>query len=150
MMMILVQRLHSIRSFLLLLFMLTTQKTILSFSIRFISRSLYTSRFIIQTQQPTFVLSSLSLSVFSFNSHSTSTTSKATTTTMKVTTTTSDENTATDQEPPQKWMITNIEQAIYAKEILDIWPLDESNVALLNEVHPYGYKKSTNTIHVSL
>ena len=47
-------------------------------------------------------------------------------------------------------MINNVEQELYAKEKLDIWPLDESNVALLNEVHPYGYKKSTDTTHVSL
>ena len=45
------------------------------------------------------------------------------------------------------WIPGNIEQEREAKEKLEIWPLDEYNAALLNEVHPYNYIQSTETPH---
>ena len=40
------------------------------------------------------------------------------------------------------WTAGDPEQALEAKK-LDVWPLDEANAALLNEVHPRGYEKSS-------
>ena len=39
------------------------------------------------------------------------------------------------------WTAGDTEQAKEAKK-LDVWPLDEANAALLNQVHPRGYVKS--------
>ena len=36
---------------------------------------------------------------------------------------------------------------VEAAKSLDVWPLDKHNAALLNEVHPLGYKKSPNAPH---
>ena len=47
----------------------------------------------------------------------------------------------------QKWISGDAEQARFAKEHLDIWPLDEHNAALLNEVHPFKYTESTDEPH---
>jgi len=41
------------------------------------------------------------------------------------------------------WKPNDPEQALEAKTKLDVWPLDEHNAALLNEVHPRGYEKSS-------
>lgn len=48
--------------------------------------------------------------------------------------------TATDTEP---WTPGNPQHEAEAKK-LDVWPLDASNAALLNEVHPRGYVQSSN------
>ena len=40
------------------------------------------------------------------------------------------------------WTANDPEQTKEARN-LDVWPLDEHNAALLNEVHPRGYKSST-------
>jgi hypothetical protein len=48
------------------------------------------------------------------------------------------------------WMIDNAEQAQIAQQKLEIWPYDASNIALLNEVHPYGYTQSSPTLHVRI
>lgn len=45
------------------------------------------------------------------------------------------------------WVPGNRDQEREAKEKLEIWPLDEHNAALLNEVHPYNYVQSTETPH---
>lgn len=45
------------------------------------------------------------------------------------------------------WTAGDVEQAKQAAEELDVWPLDEANAALLNEVHPRGYVQSTDTPH---
>lgn len=37
------------------------------------------------------------------------------------------------------WTAANPEQAKEAKELYDIWPLDEANAILLNQVHPRSY-----------
>jgi len=42
---------------------------------------------------------------------------------------------------PTPWTANDQNQAIEAKE-LGVWPLDESNAVLLNEVHPRGYVQS--------
>lgn len=34
-----------------------------------------------------------------------------------------------------------------AREQLNVWPLDEHNAALLNEVHPRGFVQSDTTPH---
>lgn len=41
------------------------------------------------------------------------------------------------------WTPNDPEQVREAKEKLEVWPLDEYNAALLNEVHPRGYEKSS-------
>jgi hypothetical protein len=48
---------------------------------------------------------------------------------------------------PEPWTAGDSEQAQQAATQLDIWPLDEYNAALLNEVHPRGYVKSVETPH---
>ena len=45
------------------------------------------------------------------------------------------------------WTPNDAEQAEVARAKLDIWPLDESNAVLLNEVHPRDYLSSTETPH---
>lgn len=45
------------------------------------------------------------------------------------------------------WIPGNPEQEREAKEKLNIWPLDEYNANLLNQVHPYQYIQSTETPH---
>jgi hypothetical protein len=40
------------------------------------------------------------------------------------------------------WTENDPDQILEAKK-LDVWPLDEFNAALLNEVHPRGYEKSS-------
>lgn len=45
------------------------------------------------------------------------------------------------------WNPGNPEQEREARETLAIWPLDEYNAALLNQVHPYKYIRSTETPH---
>lgn len=43
---------------------------------------------------------------------------------------------------PSPWIALDREQAVQAKERLEVWPLDEYNAKLLNEVHPIGYVQS--------
>ena len=45
------------------------------------------------------------------------------------------------------WTAGDPAQAKQAAKELDIWPLDESNAALLNELHPRGYTQSCETPH---
>jgi hypothetical protein len=45
------------------------------------------------------------------------------------------------------WKAHDPAHAQQAKEELSVWPLDESNAALLNEVHPRGYTSSVETPH---
>jgi hypothetical protein len=40
------------------------------------------------------------------------------------------------------WIAHDPDQARDAADRLHVWPLDESNAALLNEVHPVGYTQS--------
>ena len=42
----------------------------------------------------------------------------------------------------QKWIPGDIEQEKLAREKLGIWPLDEANADLLNQVHPIEYVSS--------
>lgn len=51
---------------------------------------------------------------------------------------------------PTSWIPNDPEQAQEARQELGVWPLDEYNAALLNEVHPRGYIASTTTPHVRL
>jgi hypothetical protein len=44
------------------------------------------------------------------------------------------------------WVANDPEQIAEAKK-LEIWPLDEHNAALLNEVHPRGYVQSSEIPH---
>lgn len=44
------------------------------------------------------------------------------------------------------WTANDPEQALEAKK-LGVWPLDESNAGLLNEVHPRGYFLSADEPH---
>jgi hypothetical protein len=44
------------------------------------------------------------------------------------------------------WIAFDKDQAEEARK-LDVWPLDEHNALLLNEVHPRDYKQSTPTPH---
>mmetsp|Transcript_58025 Transcript_58025/g.141794 ORF Transcript_58025/g.141794 Transcript_58025/m.141794 type:complete len:618 (+) Transcript_58025:1431-3284(+) len=48
---------------------------------------------------------------------------------------------ATTSEDNQ-WIPGNEAQAKIARDTLDIWPLDEYNAALLNEVHPYSFQST--------
>ena len=45
-----------------------------------------------------------------------------------------------------RWVAGESSQIDLAKK-LDVWPLDEYNAALLNEVHPLDYTSSTETPH---
>lgn len=45
------------------------------------------------------------------------------------------------------WTPGNRDQEQEAREKLEIWPLDEYNAALLNEVHPYNYVQSAQIPH---
>ena len=45
------------------------------------------------------------------------------------------------------WTANDKEQAKQAKETLAVWPLDDSNAVLLNEVHPRNYISSTDKPH---
>jgi hypothetical protein len=45
------------------------------------------------------------------------------------------------------WAALNPAQEIQAKETLEVWPLDEFNAKLLNEVHPLGYLQSNPEPH---
>ena len=47
------------------------------------------------------------------------------------------------------WKANDPEQAVEAQTTLQIWPLDEYNAALLNEVHPRNYVQSCSDPHVS-
>lgn len=47
------------------------------------------------------------------------------------------------------WQANNPKQAVEAQSQLQIWPLDEHNAALLNEVHPRDYVQSCADPHVS-
>jgi hypothetical protein len=40
------------------------------------------------------------------------------------------------------WTDGDVDQALEARSHLRLWPLDEHNAALLNEVHPRGYSQS--------
>ena len=53
---------------------------------------------------------------------------------------------ATTDNVVARWTPNDPGQADLAKK-LDVWPLDEHNAALLNEVHPLGYTSSTDTPH---
>lgn len=46
------------------------------------------------------------------------------------------------------WIPNDPQQSAEAKKSLDIWPLDEYNAKLLNEVHPRNYIRSTLEPHV--
>jgi len=48
----------------------------------------------------------------------------------------------TDSDETKSWKANDPEQALEAKTKLNVWPLDEHNAALLNEVHPRDYEKS--------
>lgn len=43
---------------------------------------------------------------------------------------------------PKPWISGDPEQELEARTKLRVWPLDEYNALLLNEVHPQGYEKS--------
>jgi hypothetical protein len=43
------------------------------------------------------------------------------------------------------WDSTNQNHVMEAKDKLQIWPLDEYNTILLNEVHPVNYNNNNNT-----
>jgi hypothetical protein len=45
------------------------------------------------------------------------------------------------------WTPSDPEQLEQAKERLEVWPLDEYNAKLLNEVHPLGYTQSSPKPH---
>ena len=45
----------------------------------------------------------------------------------------------------RKWSTGNQEDSEKAKDQLNIWPLDEFNVKLLNEVHPKSWSPKINT-----
>ena len=45
------------------------------------------------------------------------------------------------------WTAGNAAQAKEAATRLDVWPLDEANAALLNQVHPRQYGQSVETPH---
>lgn len=45
------------------------------------------------------------------------------------------------------WTAGDAEQTKEAAAELDVWPLDEYNAKLLNEVHPRGYVQSCETPH---
>ena len=47
----------------------------------------------------------------------------------------------------QRWTANDPEQTKQAKDSLDVWPLDEYNAVLLNEVHPLNYISSTENPH---
>jgi hypothetical protein len=53
---------------------------------------------------------------------------------------------AQDEKLPSavtSWNPLDPDQEVQAKETLEVWPLDEFNARLLNEVHPLGYVQST-------
>jgi hypothetical protein len=54
---------------------------------------------------------------------------------------------ATTTTATAPWVAHDPQQAIVAKEKLHVWPLDEANAALLNEVHPFGYVQSHDPPH---
>ena len=54
-------------------------------------------------------------------------------------------NTTTTTTTP--WTAGNADHAKDAATRLDVWPLDEYNAALLNQVHPRNYGQSTDTPH---
>ena len=45
------------------------------------------------------------------------------------------------------WTPLDPDQIEEAKERLEVWPLDEYNAKLLNEVHPLGYQRSSDQPH---
>lgn len=45
------------------------------------------------------------------------------------------------------WTPLDPDQIEQAKERLEVWPLDEYNAKLLNEVHPLGYQQSSPQPH---
>lgn len=53
-------------------------------------------------------------------------------------------STTQDTKP---WTAGDLEQEKEAREELDVWPLDEYNAALLNQVHPRGYVQSHEQPH---
>jgi len=55
--------------------------------------------------------------------------------------------TRTTTTTTSSWTAGDVEQAKEAASNLDVWPLDEYNAALLNEVHPRGYVQSCETPH---
>lgn len=57
---------------------------------------------------------------------------------------------STETSTSTTWIPNDPEQSVFARHNLEIWPLDELNAGLLNEVHPFGYIQSTPTPHVSL
>lgn len=71
-----------------------------------------------------------------------STTPITTTTTLMSTKSSSSAGTTT-----AAWTAGDAQQAQEAASQLDVWPLDEYNAALLNEVHPRGYVQSCETPH---
>lgn len=48
---------------------------------------------------------------------------------------------------PNSWKAFDTEQAEEARTKFNVWPLDESNAILLNEVHPRDYVQSTQEPH---
>jgi hypothetical protein len=66
-------------------------------------------------------------------------------------TTASSSSTASSDAKPAgssiSWTPLDPEQREQAKESLEVWPLDEYNAKLLNEVHPLGYRQSTPHPH---
>jgi len=84
------------------------------------------------------VLSPSRLAAFSSASSPSDQTTCSSSTTLMATTST------TTSTP---WIVGDDQQAQQAKEKLQIWPLDEHNAALLNQVHPQGYIKSEEAPH---
>jgi hypothetical protein len=68
-----------------------------------------------------------------------------------MTTASSSSSTASSDAKPAgvsvEWTPLDPEQREQAKERLEVWPLDEYNAKLLNEVHPLGYQQSTPHPH---
>jgi hypothetical protein len=52
--------------------------------------------------------------------------------------------------PTTPWSPDDPKHAFEARENLQVWPLDASNAAYLQQVHPRGYTASTDTPHVRL
>ena len=59
-------------------------------------------------------------------------------------TTTMATNNNNNEEPPSSWSIQNSNDIQTSKSKLHVWPLDEYNVKLLNEVHPKNWSNNVD------
>jgi hypothetical protein len=57
------------------------------------------------------------------------------------------DDTSTRSTATAPWTAFDTQQEKEARDTLDVWPLDEENAKLLNEVHPRGYVQSTTEPH---